>query len=271
MLRRAWGKNVPSSNDHGPFGYRSGVTGYEQLLALPIQDKRILGVILSGSRGRGTDDSTSDWDCYAIVADGSAEDLQTEFDDIVDGALDLTVLAITEFERYALPGTGEEWEAYAFVHALVARDRLGVGIAELAARKEALDAEVAEARARRSLDTYINAAVRSAKCRRDGQWAAAILDASESVGPALEAMFPLHHRIRPYNRYLTWELERHPLVEEGVDDSWLPHVGAVPTGDVEASAALFAVTEQRARAHGIGDMFDAWDEGSIRLASHRAG
>ena len=247
------------------------MTGYEQLLAFADHDRRILGVILSGSRGRGTDVSTSDWDCYAIVADGRAEDLQASFDDFADGALDLTVLAITDFERYALPGTGEDWEAYAFVHALIARDRLGGGVAEIAARKEALDAEVAEARVRRALDTYINAAVRSAKCRRDGQLAAATLDASESVGPALEAIFALHHRIRPYNRYLTWELERHPLSEEGVDDSWLPLVGAVPTGDVEASAALFAVMDQRARAHGIGDVFDAWDEGSIRLASHGAG
>jgi predicted nucleotidyltransferase len=247
------------------------VTAYEQLLALAGQDHRILGVILSGSRGRGTGVSTSDWDCYAIVADGSAEDLQSAFDDIADGSLDLTVLAVTGFERYARPGTMEDWKAYAFVHVLVAHDRLGGGIADLAARKEALDAEVAEAKARRALDTYINAAVRSAKCRRDGKWAAAILDASESVGPALEAIFALHHRIRPYNRYLTWELERHPLSEEGVDDSWLPLVGAVPMGDVEASAVLFGVMEQRARANGIGDVFDAWEEGSIRLASHDAG
>ena len=157
------------------------------------------------------------------------------------------------------------------MHALVVLDRLGGGIAELAARKETLDDEVAEARAHGALDTYINAAVRSAKCRRDGQWAAAILDASESVGPALETIFALHHRIRPYNRYLTWELERHPLSEEGVDSAWLSLVGAVPTGDVDASTALFAVMEQRARAHGIGDVFDAWEEGSLRLASHRAG
>jgi hypothetical protein len=247
------------------------VTGYEQLLALADQDQRILGIILSGSRGRGTGVSTSDWDCYAIVADGSPEDLQTAFAEIDDGDLDLTVLAVTEFERYARPGTVEDWEAYAFVHARVAHDRLGGGIAELAARKEALDADVAEERVRRALDTYINAAVRSAKCRRDGQWAAAILDASESVGPALEAIFALHHRIRPYNRYLAWELERHPLSEEGVGDSWLPLVGAVPTGDIDASAALFAVMEQRARASGVGDVFDAWEEGSLRLASHGGG
>ena len=128
------------------------MTGYEQLLTLADQDPRILGVILSGSRGRGTAVSASDWDCYAIVADGSADDLQTAFDDIGDGSLDLTVLAITEFERYARPGTVEDWEAYAFVHALVVLDRLGGGIAELAARKETLDDEVAEARARGALD-----------------------------------------------------------------------------------------------------------------------
>ena len=181
------------------------MTAYEQLLALAAQEARILGVILSGSRGRGTAVSASDWDCYAIVADGSADDLQTEFDDIADGGLDLTVLAVAEFERYALPGSAEDWEAYAFVHARVALDRLGGGIAEIASQKEVLEAEVADTTIRRALDAYINASVRSAKCRRDGEWAAAMLDASESVGPALETIFALDHRIRPYNRYLTWE------------------------------------------------------------------
>jgi hypothetical protein len=87
----------------------------------------------------------------------------------------------------------------------------------------------------------------------------------------LETIFALHDRIRPYNRYLTWELERHPLSKQwATDNSWLPLVRAVPTGDAEASAALFAVMERGARAAGLGDVIDAWDEASIRLVSRRA-
>jgi hypothetical protein len=243
------------------------VGGYERLLEIADEDARILGVILSGSRGRGTAVSDSDWDCYAIVSDGSSEDLRASLDATADGGLDVSVLALSEFERYAAPYTAEDWEAYAFAHAPVVLDRLGGRIAQIASRKEMLDPDVADATARRALDAYINSTVRSAKCRRDGQWAAAILDASESVGPALETIFALEHRIRPYNRYLTWELERHPLAKEQAVDKWLPLVAAVPTGDVEASTALLAIMEQQVRANGFGDVFDAWDEGSIRLAS----
>jgi predicted nucleotidyltransferase len=74
------------------------VTAYERLLELAERDSRILGIILSGSRGRGTAVSASDWDCYAIVADGHADDLRASFDDIADGGLDLTVLGATELE-----------------------------------------------------------------------------------------------------------------------------------------------------------------------------
>ncbi|MBB4711670.1 hypothetical protein BJ965_001552 [Streptomyces luteogriseus] len=37
------------------------------------------------------------------------------------------------------------------------------------------------------------------------------LAAAETVPHALEVLFVLHRRVRPYNKYLRWELERRPL------------------------------------------------------------
>jgi hypothetical protein len=61
------------------------------------------------------------------------------------------------------------------------------------------------------LDGYINSLYRSLKSHRDGRPELAHLDAAESVPYLLTALFALDRRVRPYNKYLRWELERHPL------------------------------------------------------------
>jgi hypothetical protein len=65
------------------------------------------------------------------------------------------------------------------------------------------------------LDAYINQLYRCVKSRRDGVADAALLDEMESPPWLLETVFALHGRLRPYNRYLRWELENFPL-----PDNW---------------------------------------------------
>jgi hypothetical protein len=135
------------------------ISSFERLLQRARADANVLGVILSGSRGRGTARPESDWDCYVIVGQddpGLAADLPP---DVHHVGLDATVLTLAAFELYAAPGTRNAWEAYAFAHAAIEHDRLGGRIAELAAAKEYLPVEVADRLARVSLDRYLNAAV----------------------------------------------------------------------------------------------------------------
>jgi hypothetical protein len=107
---------------------------FEDLLQEGRRDPRILGVILSGSRGRAAGRADSDWDAYLIVADDAAGALNRELGGPIDALLDLSILTLSEFESYAAPGSEHAWEAYAFVHAAIAYDRLGGRIGEIAAR-----------------------------------------------------------------------------------------------------------------------------------------
>lgn len=184
--------------------------------------------------------------------------------------LDLSVMALADFETYAEPSTDEAWEAYAFVHADVVHDRLGGRIAEIAAAKEFLPEDLSARAAPRALDAYINAAVRVAKGRRDGQLDASILDSAEAVEPALEAMFAMEARIRPYNRYLSWELERHPLaVTRPSAGSLSSLVAAVTQGDADAHADLFSLIEGSARSLGWDEVLNAWGETALSLVRTR--
>jgi len=82
--------------------------------------------------------------------------------------------------------------------------------------------------------------VRTAKGRRDERRDEATLDAAEGVAPFLEVMFASERRIRPYNRYLCWELERHPLSESGVGgDEILRLVAGVLQGTDGATREMF--------------------------------
>ena len=57
----------------------------------------------------------------------------------------------------------------------------------------------------------MNMLYRSLKNARVGLELASLLDAQESIPWFLEFVFTVHGRLRPYNKWLEWELEQHPL------------------------------------------------------------
>ena len=80
----------------------------------------------------------------------------------------------------------------------------------------------------------------------------------EAVPYALRAIFALEGRVRPYNKYLEWELRHHPL-EGWTADGLLPLLDRVLTGEPEAQHELFDRIEGPARDAGFGDVVDAWE------------
>jgi hypothetical protein len=114
-----------------------------------------------------------------------------------------------------------------------------------------------------SLDHALNQAYRGLKCLRDGDPGASRLEAVEGINPCLDAVFALHGgRLRPYFKYLRWELDTFPL-------SALPFDGATlmqrllavmgPDGAI-ALSDLLATTEAAFRGAGHGRAFDGWAE-----------
>ena len=116
------------------------------------------------------------------------------------------------------------------------------------------------------LDGYVNFAYRALKSHRDGRVLEARLDAAESLPWLLDVVFTLAGRLRPYNKYLPWELREHPLaVPEWSAEAFLPEIEAMLAGDPAALRRTFAVVDREVRAwdaaHGTtvcGDLVDEW-------------
>ncbi|MFD0003996.1 hypothetical protein ACFVJ4_16425 [Streptomyces sp. NPDC127178] len=239
---------------------------YDAFVALAMADPAVVGLVLKGSRAHdGMATEHSDHDLYVVLADGAATDLR-RFTGHCTSRLDLVIVSLAEFRAAGMPGH----ERYALARARIVLDRPagGIadfgGIAEILAAKARLSADEAFRAAGSRLDAYANSLYRSVKNDRDGEPLAARLDATDSVGHLLELLFALDRRPRPYNKYLRWELARHPL--PGWDGDAL--LGAVDrisaTGDVAVQRGLFARVEASARREGHGAVLDAWGE-DLRL------
>ncbi|WP_159766345.1 hypothetical protein [Streptomyces sp. HM190] len=227
---------------------------YDAFVRLATADPAVVGLVLKGSRAHdGMSTEQSDHDLYVVLADGARTGL-TWFAGHRTPELDLVVLSLDAFRAAGMPG----FERYALARARVVLDRLDGGIARILAAKARLEAAEAFRAAGEWLDAYANSLYRSVKNHRDGQALAARLDAADSVRFLLELLFALDRRPRPYNKYLEWELVRHPL--PGWDTAGLlDAVGRVAaTGDVAPQRRLFAGVEAVARDAGLGDVLDAW-------------
>jgi hypothetical protein len=214
----------------------------EQVLARTTADPAVCGVILTGSRARGLADAWSDYDVTIVVAEQAVPCRQATR----SGGLDEVVCTLE-----ALADTSVHWQRYAYRGAKVLLDRLDGRIAELVDRQATPSKEEAVHQARTALDAYINQLYRAIKSHRSGFPEAARLDELESLPWLLETVFALHGRLRPYNKYLQWELENFPLPEH-----W--NTALMPARVCARSLGLFAAVEALARHQGHADVLDAW-------------
>ena len=72
------------------------------------------------------------------------------------------------------------------------------------------------------------------------------LDAAESVGPLLTTLFALDRRVRPFNKFLAFELSLEPLPGEAwAADRLLARVRTiVASGDLAPSRSSFATSRR---------------------------
>ncbi|GAA1897500.1 hypothetical protein [Asanoa iriomotensis] len=206
----------------------------DDLLASPD----VVGLILSGSQARGTAGAFSDHDVIAVVRAGGGHP--------ASGSLDLAVLTVDE-----LADVSDRWQRYAYRGAVVLLDRLDGRIAALVAAQASLSPSEVDAFVREYLDGYVNFVYRAAKSRRDGHDDLARLEEIEAASWFLWTLFALYGRVRPYNKYLRWELSRYPLPSPWTADRLVVAMADRPS-------SLFPDLEVVARAGGFGDVLDAW-------------
>lgn len=243
---------------------------YESLVDRARRDPAVAGLVLSGSQARpGMATELSDYDVYLITWQTPGSRLAAE--ERRGGGLDVGALPLAEYREYALPGTPSEFFQYAFVDADVVLDKTEGGrIAELTAAKAVLTPEAVRERAGNWLAGLTNSAYRWLKNHRDGRVMEARLDAADTVPGLLTCVFTLEGRVRPYNKYLRWELERRPLAApQWSADRLLPLVDEILThASPEAAHTMIAGLEPQARAAGLGGEFDDWGD-DLRLLRGR--
>jgi predicted nucleotidyltransferase len=228
------------------------------------KNPQVLGVVLSGSQAReGMATAHSDYDLLLVVADNAEEALAGQARR--DARLDVAVMPLEEFRMHALPGSGTEWNRYAFTHAKVLKDTPEGLIAELVTAKGRLSPAEANEMAPAVLDGFLNSLYRCLKNDRDGNIHGARLDAAEALPSYLTYVFALHERVRPYNKYLSWELRHHPLGQpEWACDHILELLAeALTPTATRAVRHMFNELEPHARAAGHSSVLDAWGEDLI--------
>ncbi|WP_345964495.1 hypothetical protein ABDE16_36825 [Streptomyces sp. BRB040] len=229
---------------------------YEAFAELAAADPAVVGLVLKGSRAHdGMTTRHSDHDVYVVLADDATTDL-TRFAGHRTAQLDLVVISLSDFRAAGMPG----FERYALARAHVVLDRLDGGIARMIADKASLETEEAFRNASDWLDAYANSLYRSLKNHRDGQTLAARLDAADSARFLLELLFATDRRPRPYNKYLEWELSRHPLPGWDTDVLLRAVDDISATGDPALQRNMFTLVEAAAREAGHADVLDAWGE-----------
>jgi hypothetical protein len=238
---------------------------YRAMLRRAQDDPYILGMYVGGSRGKSAATVHSDYDCDIVVVDERADEYRAQYGGDHSG-FNLGVFGLSDFRAYAAIGSDREWDRYNFAHLRATIDKLDGGIQRIIDEKGSLPAEVARHRLPGTLDGYINAVYRSLKNHRDGRELAARLDAAESIPLLLAVAFMLHARLRPYNKYLEWELTSWPLAElPWTTAEFLALLAPASLGEPSAQRAIFRGLRRVASQHGLGAVFASWQEGALRL------
>jgi len=215
----------------------------ERLRAQAAGDPDVAGLVVSGSYARDLATARSDIDAYVILSAPGRDWSPSR-----GAGLDLAVMSVDQ-----LADVSDRWQRYAYRGARVVLDRLDGRIGALVEAQATLRPAEADALVREQLDGYVNFAYRAAKNRRDGHDDLARLEEIEAAPWFLWTLFALFGRVRPYNKYLRWELENYPLPAP-----WT--AGHLITSLTDRPSALFADLEPEARARGFGDVLDAWGD-----------
>jgi len=221
---------------------------FEELLLVVRGRDDVIGLYVFGSRGRDfMVDERSDWDVCVVLRDTKARRaFEVEFPYAHGSRVEVVTATLDDIRNAT-----NEHARYAGAHARVEIDKTGGELRQVVAGLESLPPGTRDAVVRDALDGYINQTYRSLRYGTR-------FDAVEAVPYALRTIFALSDRVRPYNKYLEWELRHHPLAGWDADEL-LPLVDRVLTGEPAAQHELFNLVEPVARREGFGDVVDGWE------------
>jgi predicted nucleotidyltransferase len=229
------------------------VGGVDELLAYCDSSADVIGAYLFGSRGRGVGvDERSDWDVWVVARDDAAlVRIEQRFPYAHGARVEVASSTLEGLRAHGAIGSPNEWARYQHAHVDVRVDKTNGELAAVLAEKELIPQDRRDDLVRDALGGFINSTYRSLRYGTR-------LDAAESIPYALRAIFALAGRVRPFNKYLDWELRHHPL------PGWPPEVllqlvAGVLDRDRASQHELFRLVEGEARASGFETEVDEWE------------
>lgn len=231
---------------------------YARILERARADPTVVGIVVFGSRGAGAFVvADSDVDAMVIVAgtNDEAERWATRHGSEVE----VWAMTLEEFRGHALPGTPSAWNRPTFLRVRIDLDRLDGEIGRIVERLRRLTADEATALADTALDDYINSLYRSLRNLEGGRLLEGRLDGIETIGPLLTSAFALEGRVRPFNKWLPFELAAEPLVQPDLVDLRVLVEAILDDPTTDRQRRAFRAVERAARAAGHGAIVDSWE------------
>ena len=235
---------------------------FNEIFSRAKKDRNIIGFFLGGSRGKGLSREYSDYDIYIIVKDEVAGNYKMEYPKNRYKGLDLMVYSLSEFKNLYYWGSPEQFGRYSFAHVTALIDKSGK-IQEILNETAQIPENELYKFIPSALDAYINFFYRSLKCIRDGNIPAARLEAAYSIPFLLDVLFAIHNgRLRPYYKYLKWEIENFPLKKLSLNADEL--IGllmkVLDDADYKSQQRLMKITEIICQKEGFDFQFDSWGD-----------
>lgn len=155
---------------------------YEELVEVARADDAVVGLVLTGSRGRGyAVTEEADWDVRLVVRDAVAGDCRERYATRHGSRVEVVVLSLSEFEDAGAIGSPSEWDRYSYVDArspsTIPTGRSRVSSGRRARSRPTRRGPSAAGR----LDDYVNCLYRAAKNERSSLVQEGRLDAAESI------------------------------------------------------------------------------------------
>lgn len=206
----------------------------------------LLGLVLSGSVGRGVPTEHSDLDVFVVLTEDGVRGRRTHR----SPELDEVPVSLVELEQVPAFGSADWWFRWSYAWAPVLLDRTDGRLAAALQRQASVtECEAEDILVRHDrLDGWLNYAYRALKNHRDGRVLESRLDAAESIPWLLDVLFTLAGRVRPYHKYLPWELREHPL-DDWDAEGLLGLLEATLNGDPEALRRAFGRVEALCAAY----------------------
>lgn len=233
---------------------------YEQVLEDAKGNDEIVGFILVGSRGKGFENEHSDYDVVIVVRD-DAEATRKNYDEKEFDNLDLKILSLSDFKKFADWESPEAWDRYSFAHVKILVDKTSGELENIIKAKGEIPADKLDAFIDQWIDGYVNGVFRSIKCIRNKNAIGAHLEAVNSMLDLLTLVFALNGRHRPFLSYTKKELEKYPLQHlPWTASEFVEKIKTVlETADLQTQQELLKGVEKMSREMGHGHMFDGWE------------